>query len=522
VSDRGTKGLGGPTRSDHTAAPGERNWLSFVLNSGEARDVDGGGGTYGYGKGVFFLASQVGTAIIYTRFLDRGTRHTRLIGSSLWQSFTHRTRPFTGRHWWGIPRDGHCDPLEDGAADGVARALGLPGFGGDDTGTTVVVVEPNLLDPAMPEEEAQQLPSREAGHFLAEAAAWNLWPLTVRGRDPRMRIGVTVDGSPIPVPDEDTDAVIAHFAQAYRQMRSVDGEDVWCKRPRRLLGRFGHERTFGAQTISPAAQDLGLEGAPHHVCLMREPELVVRYLPGPAASHPAIGYAAVLKVGADLDGTFSKAEPPTHDAWIDTQLHGAEATFVRVTHRRMKERLDEIAGARRSTLVVENHPVAGVARKLGHLLAAVAASGAATGGPSVLPAGSITARPSAGFGKLLGAGSEGPSGRAGGGSRRGPGRPRLNGSPRFVDGPDGTTTLEQRVHLPGRGSFVAAVHVVTGDGRLESDPYAGALVPRIRGWRTPDGHVGGPAVSTDAPCDAVLVIEPVADCALDISVVASG
>jgi hypothetical protein len=533
VSDRGTKGLAGPTRSDVPAPPGERDWLSFVLNSGEARDKEGGGGTYGYGKGVFFLASQVGTVLIYTRIIEEGRLRTRLIGSALCSSYTQQNVPYTGRHWWGLPGEDHCEPLRDADADYVARSLGLPAFDGQDTGTTVVVVEPNLLDPSVPEEEAQQLPAEEAGTFLAEAMAWNLWPLGLPDRTQRLAQSVIADGAPVPVPDERTDAALAHLAGAYRRLRTPQGEDMMCLRPKRLLGRFSHERTMGVRIRSKAAQDLGLVDdlaigeAPHHVCIMRTPELVVRYIPSRATAHPELGYLGVLRAEDELDPIFAKSEPPTHDAWIDSQLHGAEATYVRVVHRRIRERAEDIAGARRMDVVAENRRVGDVARRLGHLLAGVTA-GSGTGG-AIAPVGGGRPGPLATAGAGGFSGTYGGEGGSGGGNgrtkgptgRRGTGRPRLEGSPRFVD-VDGTTLVEQQVKLPGPGSYVASVSVVTGDGRLESDPFAGAASPRVLGWRTDDDslHLGS-TLKTDRAGNAVLLVEPVADAALDIAVASS-
>ncbi|MBK7623947.1 MAG: hypothetical protein IPJ14_15110 [Kineosporiaceae bacterium] len=528
ISDRGTKGLGGPTRSDRPAPGGLRDWLSFVLNSGEARDTDGGGGTYGYGKGVFFLASQVGTVIIYTRIVEDDVLRTRLIGSALCSSFTARDVPYTGRHWWGLPQGDHCEPLRDGAADQVARALGLPLFQGQDTGTTVVVIEPNLLDPSVPEEEAVQLPAAEAGTFLADAMAWNLWPLALADRAQRMHQSVVVDDTPVPIPNEQTDPALAHLAAAYRQMTSATGEPVRCLRPRRQLGRFGHEQTMGVRITSKAAADLGLVEdlavgeAPHHVCIMRTPELVVRYIPGRPKPHPELGYLGVLRVEDDLDAVFAKSEPPTHDAWIDSQLHGAEATYVRVTHRRIKEHCENIAGVRRLNPIADHRPVSDVARRLGHLLSGAtggvgAAASATAGSPSTGPGGFGAAFAGTGGhdghrGARTGRSTPAAVGRAGGGPR-----PRLEGMPRFVDGPRGTI-LEQQVRLPSRGQYCATVAVVTGDGKLETDPFAGAAIPQIIGWRTVDEVTTGALFETDEPCDVVLLVDPVADATLEISV----
>lgn len=70
VSDRGTRGLGGPTRADSFEA--ERDFVSFVRNIGEPRDNVLGGGTYGFGKGIFYLLSNAGTILVHSRCRTSG------------------------------------------------------------------------------------------------------------------------------------------------------------------------------------------------------------------------------------------------------------------------------------------------------------------------------------------------------------------------------------------------------------------------------------------------------------------
>lgn len=513
VSDRGTTGLGGPTRSDLTTPDDTRNWLSFVLNSGEARDTEGGGGTYGYGKGIFYLVSRPGAVLIHTRFRAAGQLRSRLIGATLGPAYDLGNVPYTGRHWWGVPQDDHCEPLVDAEAERCARGLGLPGFVGDETGTTVVVIDPALPDPSVPEETDEQFDLPAAGRFLAEVIGWNLWPLMVPGRPQRLVPRVTVDGRPVAVPDCRSDAVIAEFTEAYQKLRT-DGDDLMCGRPRKLLGRFAHRPTFGVTTASVAARELGIEGSPHHVCLLREPDLVVRYLKGPEAAHQLVGYAGVAKIDPGLDDVFARAEPPTHDAWIDSQLRGTDATFVRTLHTRIRERWSELAGQRRIPTAVADFPVAGVAKKLGHLFAGAAVRSGV--GPSTASAGvvggAVGGDGTAGFAALLGGSGPIP------GRRRL--RVRLDGAPTFVDVDDGTV-LEQRVHLPP-GTFTASVQVVVGDGGVESDPYAGARMPRVLHWRLVDGSLRlGDRLDTEEPVDCVLVVEPVDDAALRITVEAT-
>ena len=105
VSDRGTSGLGGPTRADVLHGD-NHDFISFVRNIGEPRDKEFGGGTYGFGKGIFYLLSTAGTVLLHTRCDDgNGRLQTRLIGCALWKSYVGKDgtadRRYTGRHWWG-------------------------------------------------------------------------------------------------------------------------------------------------------------------------------------------------------------------------------------------------------------------------------------------------------------------------------------------------------------------------------------------------------------------------------------
>ncbi|WP_158372638.1 hypothetical protein [Cellulosimicrobium cellulans] len=521
VVDRGTSGLGGPTRSDRFAEPGHRGWLSFVLNSGEKQDTDGGGGTYGYGKGAFFLASRVGTVLIHTRFKDEsGILRTRLIGSSLLASYNDDQRPFTGRHWWGDAQVDHCEPLTDEDAIRMADRLGLPAFDDGATGTTVVVLEPDLRDPSHDEDKAPELSMHEAGEFLADAAAWNLWPLTLEDRSPRMDVSVAVNGERVPVPDESTNATLAHFATAYRRAAGHGADtEILCKNPRRLLGHFAAETTLGARVRSRAAEELGLERdtAPHHIALMRRPDLVVGYYQGQAKPHPELGYAGVFKVDDALDTVFSRSEPPTHDAWVDAQLAGYEATFVRVARRRVGERCAELAGPKHAPRVVESTPVGAVSQRLGFLLAGVGSGAPLEGedGSATPP----TAPPAPGPGGRSGSGGGGAA--TGGPSeppaRRGRARrPQLLESPRF-ENLDGTWLLVQRVRTASAGRVRGLIGVVTGEG-VETSAPASSGQPEVVGWRREDGSViSGSEIDVVAE-EIELLARPVEDTAVEIDV----
>lgn len=567
VSDRGTTGLAGPVRSDEYARPNERGWLSFVLNSGERQDVDGGGGTYGYGKGAFFLASRTGAVLIYTRFDDKGALRSRLIGSALLSSGDVDGVPYTGRHWWGRPSEDFCEPLVDEAADSTARRLGLPEFRKGETGTTVVVLDPDLTDPAVPEEERAEMPVDRAGEFLAEAAAWNLWPLMLEGRTQRLRVSITAHGASITVPSEHDDAVLANFAEAYRKAGAEIRPNVVCRSPKKEIGRFGYVDTFGARTDSVAAAELGLSGSPHHVCCMRSPDLVVQYLEQQPKAHPDIGYAGVFKVDDELDQIFSKAEPPTHDAWIDAQLVGREATFVRVAARRLKEECAKIVGPKVRDVRVASIPVGSIAERLGFLVSGIGGTGGASNLPAVGPRGltgdvvegdndqqgssntfqvpgqpqpwdrpdapDLPFPPSGGVEHGPPASTSGPGAfgsdegkpdvggtepvRDPGTSTRRPRRPLLAGTPYFRTRGD-RVFLAQKVQV-WRGTTVrGVVTVITGEGSAEVAGPAGGAMPQVVGWLRNGVLVAGDTfAAAEESVEVDMLVSAVEDAAVDIA-----
>lgn len=332
VSDRGTTGLGGPTRADEVADE-EHDFVSFVRNIGEPRDTELGGGTYGFGKGVFYLLSRPGTILLYTRCRTDMGFESRLIGCALWSSYVADGRRYTGRHWWGTLTNGVVEPLVGSEADQAARRLGLPSFDPDETGTTIVVVDPDL----------DGLEQRRAADYLAETIGWNLWPKMLAAPDgiPPMRFAVTCDGLNHSVPDPRRTRPLDLFVAAYENMKSSDGSTLACRRPRQDLGRFGFsKRIMPPLEPTDASQMMRIERSVHHVCLMRPAELVVTYLEGQKPFSENLHYAAVFRADSALDQVYADAEPPTHDAWNAESLRYPGRTYVNTTFARIKEALN--------------------------------------------------------------------------------------------------------------------------------------------------------------------------------------
>lgn len=517
VVDRATKGLGGPTRADQIADE-RRDWVSFVLNVGEKRDTAQGGGTYGYGKAVLYRLSRVGTILVYTRTAVDGRLQSRLIGIALGSSFDNRervdtaSRPFTGRHWWGDVQDDHVEPLVGDAADDVARSLGLTPFEADESGTTLVVIDPDLDD----FDDADS-----AAAHLAETISWHLWPIMLpeRGRN-RLVPEVTAGGRPFPVPDPARLYPLRLFVSAYRRLGSDSSTVLESRSPKQRLGRFALERAvvvpMSPSSVSLASGFAGIDGDPHHVCLMRSPELVVRYHEGPTTTSVNSVYAGVFRADDALDEVFAAAEPPTHDHWVYEQLTGHARTFVSVTFRRLREQLTVFRAPMTTAVSTTSEVALGAASNfLGGLVAAAFAvpdAVAQGAGRGVRGGGSGSAERRADDSR--GAGGNGA------GSRN---RTRVTtlAEPR-VEERDGNVVLVARYGITGTGSvqLEARLAVATWDGR-EDDPPAGAERPRVHSWTTTEGAVHDERCTVTGPAEIDLVVVPVADTATDISVTAT-
>ncbi|MFF3400920.1 hypothetical protein ACFYW6_20630 [Streptomyces sp. NPDC002659] len=522
VSDRGTRGLGGPTRADDAVGP-DRDFVSFIRNIGEPRDTALGGGTYGFGKGIFYLLSKSGTVLVHSRCRTaQGGHETRLIGCTLWKSYVAAeaagNRRYTGRHWWGNTSGDVVEPLVGREAEATAQRLGLRPFGPEETGTTVVVIDPNLdgLEPS------------EAADYLAETITWHLWPkmISTGEKSPAMSFSVSCDGVPHSVPDPREIRPLNMFVAAYETMIGPDRSDLHCLKPKRYLGRLGLvKRIMPPLEPTRASRMLDIEDLVHHVCLMRPAELVVTYQPGPKPPSVNQGYAGVFRADEDMDEIYAKAEPPTHDAWHPQSLDRPESTFVQTTFTRIAEaqaRLLSLGGTARpgasnvalgaasslfSGLVGGAWGIGGATSYSKPGSTATRASKPDDSEESTIP--SAPGRPvrktaPSGAGLPTADGSAGPGGFGVDGQSftEAPGsdgtamprrRPRVQyvGDPYYDDRGD-TSVLVQEFRLPVPGP--QRVHIdlavtLPGTGGRETDPPIGASMPVLLGWEDGDGRL---------------------------------
>ncbi len=499
VSDFGTRGLSGPTRGNVVPLPGEStNFVDFMRYIGRPPNRTHAGGTYGFGKAAYFLASSLKTICIHTRFMNGHGVESRFMAAALGPQFESSgpdARRFTGRHWWGrLAPDNVVDPVVGHDADALAQLLGGIQRAPDALGTTVYVLAPDF-EGSSPSKVLQQMGRAVIDYF---------WPKLIDGpgQTPTMMFSVRWQGVELPLPKLHEEPELVLLTQAFAAAASgvADAgavlEPIASQRPKKLLGRLALVRRPGDSVPSPPAEG-GADGngaelyqrqlrrPMRQIALMRAPNFVVKYVDGPQVPYELAEYAGVFRVDADADAAFAGAEPPTHDDWVPDLLSNAsEKTYVRVALRRVKEAVEAFTAPPPIAAAASGvHSVAGFARLLGGLV------------PSLSPAASGPAGPAGG-----GAGSNG-QGRSG--ARRGSaGAPRTS----FVGEPtielvDGIASMVARFEATSPNGeavrIVALPKVLIADG-FESEPPQGAQQPRVLKWIDP---AGATAASSTASCE---------------------
>lgn len=347
IHDRGTTGLGGPTRNDKRVPKGgTTNYRDFVLTVGAPRDQQYGGGTYGFGKTSAFRASRHETILVWTRIEPQpGRFQERFIAIAVNKSFEEGGVRYTGQQWWGrreefngMPR---VEPVLDDDAHELGESLFERGFIGDETGTSIMVLNPVF------EDGNDDAVARDA--FVKEvtkAVTQNLWPKLIEGQAAarRMNISIVVDRQPqklVGALDSDIVAAKERCLAAVRRLQAggpntdllVEEREIWCRSPKKLIGRIAM-----TSLAVPPGDPFNEAGAVNVVTLMRnEAELVVEEREYPRIQNGRGEWVGVFKPELEMDEDFSASEPPTHDTWNPGALQGHHKTFVNMGLIRIKE-----------------------------------------------------------------------------------------------------------------------------------------------------------------------------------------
>lgn len=487
IADFRTTGLVGPTRADRMPVGTERtDFIDFFRNVGSRRDTAQGGGTYGFGKASLYMASRCSTILVDTLMAGAGGER-RFMGCHLGASGQRPTGDgylvkYTGRHWWGVADgEGLVEPATGALAQELVEALGFPARGAADTGTTIMILDPDLggghLADGDEEEQADEVADGGAGpDLLQEMAAqlaggilWNFWPRMMASTpdERRLEARVFAEGDEIEVPPPEQVPPLDHYCVAMDMIRNRDPQVVDIRKFGRILGRLAITRGLR----SPRTPPFDIAGTPFAatsaaIAMMRPAEFLVRLEHGPALPNEALEWAGVFVVSTEnaIEEAFAKSEPAAHDNWDP-------ATLADDTERKMIR--SALSQLRRAAQAV-----------------AAPATGAAMSSEDTVPLAAVAGL----LGRFLrGTGHGGPTTSGGSGGGRGAGRRRRVSGPVFsrLQLVDGEAVAEFRIELSGQGpqdELVLTPAFAVEGATVSLEESAGAIRPRILGVRDAEGR----------------------------------
>ena len=282
--------------------------LYIIGSTTKPSEAGGLGGAFGFGKSAFIKASNVRTAIAYTRFEKRedddATR--RLIGFTWWGDHEAKGIAYEGRAMFGDVKSGKlATPLIDKAADKLAELLGMTERSNtrDDFGSSILLIDP-VIDPIE----------------LKTAVERNWWPALEDSREP-MDVSIQDYNGTVIDPRPRLNKKLAPFISAYGIARGLkEPEDERTERLASSKWRERDGRTFGAlglvldknfeKSADEADSSYGEPNAPT-VALIRSPRMVVEY----KSFKSTLPIRGVFLADSSIDEHLRQIEPPAHNSW---------------------------------------------------------------------------------------------------------------------------------------------------------------------------------------------------------------
>lgn len=352
ITDRGTKGLGGPTRADKVDDDDNaKDFVDFLRNVGQPPDKRFSGGTYGYGKSAFYRASHAHAILVHTRCRFKGKLESRFIISALGHPHEERRKKYTGRYWWGQKKDEIAEPLLNKQADQMAVVLGFPPFNDDECGTSILILQPRF-DTSEDEDSARS--PRQALNSMAENLLWYFWPkmLAYGKKRQAMIFEVQWENEMVKIPNPADYAPLRGFVYAMKRLKDPQADsdgfpsemyEIKSQRPAQGFGKLALQlyplSTDNQFDTGSTVNDENIfSSLTHHIALLRQPELVVKYLHAPEPLIGNLALAGVFITDPEVDSIFAEAEPPAHDDWVPDSLEdNRHKRYVKLALKNIKE-----------------------------------------------------------------------------------------------------------------------------------------------------------------------------------------
>lgn len=351
IEDYGTTGLIG-REFKHKAGDPESDGPDCFLGLCRAigrndKARDGAGGTYGFGKGVYWAASSMGTVVFHSRLAhpwmagegelmpgeEKASVIERLFGVSRLVSHSVDEADLDPDGFLSVGKREKRGPRSfwNEAARGMARRLGMANRDEGRTGTSILVVPVRDPNADVSRGELLREPTELAQHIVRSAAHY-YWPAIEEGS---LQVKVQIDeDAPRTVVPRAHEALAPYLEifEAAREGKSTESVGVkdcpvevpaW--KAKGLPAGEGQLRV-AIRTEESASENRGDEAGPgpNRTALVRGSKMVVGYLETRARSIASRSFHGVAMAGRALgeeegdqalETLLQRAEPVTHDRW---------------------------------------------------------------------------------------------------------------------------------------------------------------------------------------------------------------
>lgn len=344
VEDFGTRGLIGPetnqeARTMASRYQGPHCFLGLCKNTGDnQKDSSYSGGIYGFGKGVLWKNSGIGTVLFHSRLsvswssaaADQGVSE-RLFGKTRLPQHYVEAECFRGEAYFcsNPDEDGLELPLHDREAEELARRLGFVPRRDAESGTSILVV-----DMLYPDFDREGLPDVEdIASSIRAAAERFFWPAIV-GRKLAVETAILdADGAEsVRSVGLASSPALSGLIQAFNAARNQDSTaDVKvCSIPATVPRGpdEGDEEAHGELRVATVLRSDGPEPQElvNRAALVRGTGMVVGYERVRRQGMNARDFYCVVLGGLAcssgrpqerLEKLLALSEPVTHDKWYD-------------------------------------------------------------------------------------------------------------------------------------------------------------------------------------------------------------
>lgn len=412
IYDRGTTGLNGPVRASEAATPeSPNNFNAFVFDIGTTKADGATGGTFGFGKTATFEVSHAHSVIYWSVCATSSAElEHRLIACTLHEPYDQDGARYTGAHWWGDPDETEIVPLRGDAAQELGEALFKTSFGEEETGTSILVIDPEMTDAK--DGDLETVPERrpvrsdvEADILVDEvvqALSDSAWPKVVYagGEYPPMLFEIFRRDEQLEVAAKIRSNYLRYsrsLTEIRKTLNQLEGptedssEFQVLKSPPPIPINLRPARTFDAPhsaffgermdstsgylhlmlTLDSGAgavsKDDSAGTAPRNqLCLMRsKAEFVVYYDKILEVELDGLQWTGVFKPTPECDHHFASSEPPTHDAWTPNTAESEISSYV------VRRTLDQVRKRTRDFLEAQQSEIKAAGRSVRDVSAAL-------------------------------------------------------------------------------------------------------------------------------------------------------